>query len=337
MWSGDIVSRWSDLKEQIAAGVGVGLSGVPNWTFDIGGFTPEDRYRRGPNGAVGPVSGMDPAQVDEWQELNTRWFQFGAFVPLFRSHGQNPYREIFNISDPGSDAYESMVWYTKMRYRLLPYIYSEAGDMYHKDNTLMRGLVMDFPADGAVKDIHDQYMFGPAFLINPVYEYKARSRNVYLPAGNDWFDFYSGEKLVGGQTVAAAAPYQRMPIFVKAGSIVPMGPEVQYVDEMPNAPITLYVYTGADGRYELYEDDGKSYAYENGAYSRIPFHYDDASGVLTIGRRSGEFSGMPVERTIHVRWISGDKEDALDFNAEPDATVSYSGKSILVRRGQANL
>lgn len=337
IWSGDIVSRWSDLKEQIAAGVGVGLSGVPNWTFDIGGFTPEDRYRRGPNGAVGPVSGMDPAQVDEWQELNTRWFQFGAFVPLFRSHGQNPYREIFNISDPGSDAYESMVWYTKMRYRLLPYIYSEAGDMYHKDNTLMRGLVMDFPADGAVKDIHDQYMFGPAFLINPVYEYKARSRNVYLPAGNDWFDFYSGEKLVGGQTVAAAAPYQRMPIFVKAGSIVPMGPEVQYVDEMPNAPITLYVYTGADGRYELYEDDGKSYAYENGAYSRIPFHYDDASGVLTIGRRNGKFAGMPVERTIHVRWISGDKADALDFNAEPDATVSYSGKSILVRRGQANL
>jgi alpha-D-xyloside xylohydrolase len=332
IWSGDIVSRWSDLKDQIAAGVGVGLSGVPNWTFDIGGFTPEDRYRRGKNGAVGSVSDMDAEQVEAWQELNTRWFQFGAFVPLFRSHGQNPYREIFNIAERGTDAYASMVWYTKLRYRLMPYIYSAAGDMYHKDSTLMRGLVMDFAADPAVKNIHDQYMFGPALLINPVYEYQARSRSVYLPAGGDWFDFYSGEKFAGGQNITAAAPYQRIPVFVKAGAIVPIGPEVQYVDERPSSPITLYVYTGADGRYELYEDDGKTYAYEKGAYSRIPFHYDNATGILTIGKRSGEFPQMLAERTFHVRWISGARSDALDFTAKPDATVSYSGRPVMVRR-----
>lgn len=334
IWSGDIVSRWADLKDQIAAGISVGLSGMPNWTFDIGGFTPEDRFRRGKNGAVGSVNDMDPEQVDEWQELNTRWFQFGAFAPLFRSHGQNPYREIYNIAERGSDAYTSMVWYTKLRYRLLPYIYSEAGNMYHQDGTLMRGLVMDFGADPAVTDIADQYMFGPAFLVAPIHEYQARSRAVYLPAGGDWYNFYSGEKFTGGQTISAAAPYQRMPVFVKAGSIVPIGPEVQYVDENPSAPITLYVYTGADGRYELYEDDGKSYAYENGAYTRIPFHYDEASGILTIGKRSGEFPQMVRERTFHIRWISAGETDATDFTLEPDATVSYSGSVVLVRRAQ---
>lgn len=334
IWSGDIVSRWADLKDQIAAGIGVGLSGMPNWTFDIGGFTPEDRFRRGKNGAVGAVSDMDAGHVDEWQELNTRWFQFGAFAPLFRSHGQNPYREIFNIAERGSDAYASMVWYTKLRYRLLPYIYSEAGNMYHQDGTLMRGLVMDFGGDPAVKDIADQYMFGPAFLIAPIYEYQARDRSVYLPAGSDWYNFYSGEKFKGGQTLSAAAPYQRMPVFVKAGSIVPIGPEVQYVDENPTAPITLYVYTGADGRYELYEDDGKSYAYENGAYTRIPFHYDETSGILTIGKRTGEFPQMVAERTFYIRWINAGESDAVDFTIEPDATVSYAGSLVMVRRAQ---
>lgn len=332
IWSGDIVSRWSNLKEQIAAGIGVGLSGVPNWTFDIGGFTPEDRFRRGNKGAVGPVSDMDPEQIEEWQELNTRWFQFGAFVPLFRAHGQNPYREIYNIAPAESKAYESMVWYTRLRYRLMPYIYSEAADMYHRDGTLMRGLVMDFGDDAAVMDINDQYMFGPAFLINPIYEFGARSRQVYLPKGALWYDFYSGEKLSGGQRITAEAPYERMPIYVKAGSIVPTGPAVQYVYEKPAAPLTLNIYTGADGFYELYEDDGKTYDYENGAFSRIPLHYSDKSGTLTIGDRTGFFNGMVRNREFHIRWIHGPRENAADFSAKADMAVRYNGTAIRVRR-----
>jgi alpha-D-xyloside xylohydrolase len=332
IWSGDIVSRWADLKDQIAAGISVGLSGMPNWTFDIGGFTPEDRFRHGKKGVVGPVSDMDPEQVGEWQELNTRWFQFGAFAPLFRAHGQNPYREIFNIAEPGSDPYESMVWYTKLRYRLMPYIYSQAGDMYHKDGTLMRGLVMDFSDDPKVNNINDQYMFGPAFLINPVYQYQARTRAVYLPKGTDWYDFYSGERFHGGQTVTAAAPYHRMPIYVKAGSIVPTGPDLQYVDEKPSAPVTLNIYTGASGNYELYEDDGKTYAYEEGAYSRIPFHYDEKSRTLSIGDRTGGFPAMVKKRIFHVRWLSGPRDDAADFTSAPDATVQYSGREVKIQR-----
>lgn len=332
IWSGDIVSRWSNMREQIASGIGVGLSGMPNWTFDIGGFTPEDRYRYSEKGVVGPVTDMNPSEVDEWQELNTRWFQFGTFTPLFRAHGQNPYREIFNIAEAGSEPYETMVWYTKLRYQLMPYIYSEAGNMYHKDDTLMRGLVMDFGADPKVQDINDQYMFGPALLINPVYEYKARSRDVYLPSGADWYNFYTGEKLRGGQLINAAAPYSQMPIFVKAGSILPSGPDIQYVYEKPAAPVTLNVYTGADASYELYEDDGKSYGYENGAWSRIPFTYEEATGTLTIGKREGQFPEMVKEREFHVRWLSGPRDDAANFTAAPDTKVEYTGAAVTVKK-----
>jgi alpha-D-xyloside xylohydrolase len=332
IWSGDIVSRWSDLKEQIAAGVGVGLAGVANWTFDIGGFTPEDRFRSSQKGFVGPWKDLDKEQVEEWQELNTRWYQFGAFAPLYRSHGQNPYREIFNIADQGSESYESMVWYTKLRYRLMPYIYTLAGDTFHKDGTIMRGLVMDFPDDKKAWDINTQYMFGPAFLVNPVVEFKARQREVYLPAGTTWYDFYSGDKHEGGQTIEAAAPYSRMPLFVKAGSIVPTGPAIQYTDEGLNAPLTLNVYTGADGAFEIYEDDGRSYDYEKGQWSRIPVTYNDATGELTIGERIGGFEGMAEQRSISVRWISGPAKDAADFDAKPAHTLEYVGKSMVVKR-----
>ncbi len=331
VWSGDIVSRWSNLKEQIAAGIGIGISGMPNWTFDIGGFTPEDRYRHGDKKEVGPVGDMDPKQVDEWQELNTRWYQFGAFAPLYRAHGQNPYREIFNIADEGTPTYESLVWYTELRYRLMPYIYTEAGDMYHKDDTLMRGLVMDFADDPKVADIADQYMFGPALLVNPVSEFKARSRELYLPAGSDWFDLYSGKRFSGGKTLHADAPYSRIPVFVKSGSIVPTGVALQHVYDKPNAPITLNVFVGEDGSYELYEDDGKTYNYEHGEWSRIPFTYNHKKGTLTIGDRQGAYKGMPAVRTFHVRWIAKEGDNPTDFSAKPDATVTYTGKALTVK------
>jgi alpha-D-xyloside xylohydrolase len=278
-WSGDIVSRWSDLKEQIAAGVGFSMSGTPNWTMDIGGFSLEPRYEK-------------PGEKDlqEWRELNTRWFQFGAFCPLFRSHGQFPLREVWNIAPEGTEVYDTLVYYTRLRYRLMPYIYTVAADTYHRDYTMMRGLIMDFPNDPKVRDISDQYLFGPSLLVAPVYEYGARSRSVYLPAGTSWYDFYTGEKLEGGASVDAKAPLNRMPLFVKAGAIVPVGPEIQYTGEKPNAPLTLHVYTGQDGAFTLYEDDGTSYRYEKGEHAAIRF-----STPVWLKREHSTFAGSPLD------------------------------------------
>lgn len=319
VWSGDVASRWEDLREQIAAGVGISMAGIPNWTHDIGGFANEARY-----------TNADPQHLAEWRELNTRWFQFGAFSPLFRSHGETPRREIYELSPEGSPTYRSMAWYDRLRYRLMPYIYTLAGDTYHRDGTIMRGLVMDFPADRKAWDVADQYMLGPAFLVAPVSEFKARSRSVYLPAGATWFDFYSGRSFTGGRTIRASAPYERMPVFVRAGSIVPMGPAIHHTAEKPADPITLHVYTGANGSFALYEDDGVSRQYLNGASSRIPIAYDDASGMLTIGAREGSFPGILETRSFHVRWVRPGRALALD--AKPDASVRYSGAQISVKR-----
>jgi alpha-D-xyloside xylohydrolase len=324
VWSGDVASRWRDLYNQVAAGTNVSMSGLPNWTFDIGGFALEERYLK-PNAA----------DLAEWRELNLRWFQFGAFVPLFRSHGEAPLREIWNIAPPGTEVYDSLVAYSRLRYRLLPYIYTLAADTYHRDGTMMRGLAMDFPGDPKARNIKDQYLFGPALLVSPVHEYQARSRKVYLPAATRWYDFYSGTAHDGGQEIVAEAPLARMPLFVKAGSIVPVGPAIQYTAEKPDAPITLYVYQGADGSFDLYEDDGLTYGYEKGAFARIPVRYDDAAGTLTIGARAGDFPGMVATRTFNVRWISPGEANAADFDAKPDEALVYSGQPVTFRLKQA--
>ncbi|MBL4828075.1 MAG: DUF5110 domain-containing protein [Spongiibacteraceae bacterium] len=317
VWSGDVVARWSNLEEQISAGINVSLSGLPNWTFDIGGFSVEERYKN-----------QDPDHLDEWRELNLRWFQFGAFVPLFRSHGEFPYREIFNIAPEGSPVYNSMRWYTELRYRLMPYIYSLAGDTYHKHGSIMRALVMDFPKDKEVKNIGDQYLFGPSILVNPVYTYQSRSRDLYLPAGVSWYDFYTGTRIEGGQRIEAAAPLKRMPLFIKAGSILPIGPSIQYTDEKLDAPITLWVYTGADGSFELYEDDGKTYEYEQGAWSRIAITYEHKTKTLSIGERVGSFPSMNQQRIFKVRWISDSTKDAIDFDAPAHEELTYNGQAL---------
>ena len=332
IWSGDVVSRWSNLREQIAAGIGTGIAGMPYWTHDIGGFTPEDHYRYNGDVVVGHFSQMAPEHQASWQELNLRWFQFGAFTPLFRSHGQNPYREIFNLANEGSAVYDALTWYTRLRYRLMPYIYTLAGDAHHRDGTIMRGLVMDFPNDPAARDIADQYLFGPALLVAPVTEAGAVSRPVYLPLGFDWYDFETGEKHAGGRTIDAAAPLERMPLFVRAGSIVPTGPAIQHTGESLNAPLTLNVFTGADGAFEIYEDDGLSYGYEQGEWSRIPVSYDEARGTLTIGARVGGFDGMAQEREVSVRWITGTETPPADSDATPDARLDYLGESVTLRR-----
>ncbi len=316
-WSGDVVSRWRDLHNQIGAGIGISMSGMPNWTFDIGGFALEQRYLE-----------PDAKDLAEWRELNLRWFQFGAFVPLFRSHGEAPAREIWNISPPGTEVYESMAAYSRLRYRLLPYIYTIAADTWHRDGTMMRGLGMDFPADTRARSINDQYLFGPSFLVAPVYEYGARSRKVYLPSGADWYDFESGEMHKGGSEIDAAAPLARMPLFVRAGSIVPVGPAVQHTAEKLDAPITLYVYRGANGSFDLYEDDGLTYNYERGEFARIPVTYDDATGALMIGERKGTFPGLIATRTFNVRWISPGMARASSLDAPADDTLEYSGQPV---------
>jgi alpha-D-xyloside xylohydrolase len=321
LWSGDIVSRWPDLYNQISSAVSINYSGIPNWTFDIGGFATEARYNAQP---------MKPADQEEWRELQLRWFQMGAFVPIFRSHGQFPLREIWNIAPAGTEVYDSLVWHDKLRYRLMPYIYTLAADTWHRDGSIVRGLPMDFPEDAQAREVRDEYLFGRAFLVAPVYEYHARSRQVYLPAGTDWYDFNTGVKSAGGKALDVAAPLARMPLFVRAGSIVPVGPDIQYTAEKPGDPITLFVFTGADGTFALYEDDGVSYEYEKGQFSYIPIRYDAAQGKLIIGARTGSFTGMPEERTFRVRWIKEGGKAPADLDAPVDVAVSYKGAEIMV-------
>jgi len=317
-WSGDIVSRWSDFTDQIATGINFSLSGIPYWTMDIGGFSVEHRYEK--------ASGAD---LKEWRELNTRWFQFGTFCPLFRSHGQYPYREIYNIAPEGTPEYNSMVYYDRMRYRLLPYVYSLAGQSYFDDYTIMRGLVMDFGADVAARYVKDQYMFGPALLINPVSTYEARSRKVYLPAGTGWYDFQTGGYTAGGQHVDAGAPLDRMPIYVREGSIIPAGPELQYSDEKPADPLTLYVFTGKDAAFTLYEDEGTNYGYEQGRYARIPLSYNESTHTLTVGERQGTYPGMQAQRTLQIVWIAKDRPAGVALQAPVNAqTLQYDGREV---------
>ena len=298
-WSGDIGTSWTDMQMQITAGLGYSMAGVPFWGMDIGGFSVMSKF-------------YDDSSKEEWQELQTRWHQFGAFVPLFRAHGQWPRRELWNIAEPGSPAYESILYYMKLRYRLMPYIYSLAGKVHFDDYTIMRGLPMDFPDDPTARVVADQWMFGPALMPCPVYEYKARSRDVYLPAGI-WYDFYTEEAMDGDQPFEADAPYGRIPLFVRGGSILPLGPDMQWSDEKPADPVELVIYPGADGDFTLYEDDGVSYAYEKGAYSVIPLHWDDASAVLTIGERSGTFPGMLSERRFLVRLAGTDEVKVIQY------------------------
>lgn len=321
-WSGDIGTCWEDYKAQIPAGLNHSMSGNPYWTMDIGGFCVQKRFERATEGSP---------DMDEWRELNARWTQFGAFVPLFRTHGQYPFREVYNIAPESHKAYQTILYYNKLRYRLMPYIYSLNGLVYFDDYTIMRPMVMDFGYDSKVNDLGDQYMFGPSLLAAPVYEYQARSREVYLPKKTGWYDFYKGAYFDGGKSITAAAPYERMPLFVKAGSIIPMGEEVQYTSEKPDMAITLYVYAGTDATFTLYEDEGTNYDYEKGKYTNIPLFYNDKTKELTIGDRLGEFDEMIKERVIEVVYISQDKAKGFDSKPVPDVIIKYDGTAKTVK------
>ena len=472
-WSGDIGASWDYYKKQISAGVNHSMSGIPYWTFDIGG------YSLGCQGGVFMNGGKDPA----YQELYTRMFQLGAFSPMFRSHGSETPREIWEFGEyvPVLEKFDNL------RYRLMPYIYSLGWQVTHNGYSIMRGLVMDFTADRKTYAIDDQYMFGPAIMVSPVTEYmdhrppelgvvvpqesfktkdgkpgldakyycddqftklchedteaninldwytgwqsfitgpkfsirwegklvpgesgsyrfnlksfgarrvyldgkeiphnyesmeswtvpvelvvgkeydfkfettnsslgafraqlywktplihahekivepRAKTREVYLPAGTQWFDFWSGERMEGGRKIVADAPVETMPLAVREGSILPMGPLVQYAAEKPADPIELRIYPGADGSFTLYEDENDNYNYEKGVYATIMFHWNDAKRQLSIDARKGEFPGMLRSRKLEIVVVKKNHGTGVTVSRDPDKTVTYNGEAQTVQ------
>ena len=328
-WSGDIGTRWEDMRAQMTAGLNYSISGVPFWGMDQGGFCVENRY-------VAAQQLYDRTKVEnedlkEWRELQTRWNQFGTFIPLFRSHGQWPLREIWNIAPDEHPAYKSFVYYDKLRYRLMPYLYSLAGWAHFKDYTLMRPLVMDFNGDKEVENIGNQWMFGPALMACPVGYYKARNRSVYFPAQCGWYNLYTGEYTEGGRRLVVDAPYEQIPVFVREGAIIPFGPEMEWSDEKPAELINLYVYAGQDGAFQLYEDEGTNYNYEKGKYATIDITYDEATRTVSFGARKGQFAGMLKNRQFNIVLISKEHPQPLNLDNPSGKLVSYNGKALTVK------
>lgn len=328
-WSGDIGTRWEDMRAQMTAGMNFSMSGIPFWGMDQGGFCVENRYMAAQTAF--DQRGEENADLQEWRELQARWNQFGCFIPLYRTHGQWPLREVWNIAPETHPAYKSIVWYHRLRYRLMPYLYSMAGAVHLNDYTMMRALVMDFTDDARVNNIKDQWMFGSSLMACPVGYYKARSREVYLPRQRGWFDFYTGRHFAGGQTITASAPYERIPVFVPEGSIIPFGPAMEWSDEKPAELINLYVYGGRDAEFTLYEDENTNYDYEKGQYSTIKFSYHSASQTLTISRRNGQFDGMLQQRRFNIVLIDAAHERPLDLDKPQGRMVKYNGQAVKVK------
>lgn len=328
-WSGDIGTRWEDMKAQITAGLNFSISGIPFWSQDIGGFSVESRYYAAQEQF--DKTGVENADLKEWRELNARWHQFGAFAPMYRSHGQFPFREPWNIAPENHPAYKSIQYYLNLRYRLMPYLYSLAAMVHYDDYTIMRPLIMDFAADTNVQNIGYQFMMGPSIMVNPVYTYGARQREVYFPKNTTWYCFYTGKVMSkGGETLTVPAPYEYLPLYVRAGSIIPYGPAMQYCDEKQADNIRLFVYQGANGQFTLYEDENVNYGYEAGRCAKIKITYDEAKKTLTIGDREGSFPGMLQERTFTVVTVNASKAQGYDPEAS-GIEVKYNGKKTEIK------
>lgn len=311
VWSGDVYSTWWGLSHQVTAGLNFALSGYPYWTTDIGGYWPA--Y----NGTT---------QEPDYQNLYARWFEFGTFCPIFRSHGHRPHNEMWTY-----DQVEPiLIEFDKLRYRLMPYIYSLAWRVTDQDYTIQRPLVMDWRTDPKTWNLRDQFMFGPAIMVNPVLEADATSRSVYLPESPVWYDFWTGASVKGSQEIEANAPLDRLPLYVRAGSILPMGPEIDYAAQDPYGPIELRIYPGADGSFELYDDSGDSYDYQKGRHAIIPIHWNDGSGRLVIGARIGSFPGMAEKREFRIVLVSQNHGAGEGVTSSADREVNYDGRETEV-------
>lgn len=319
-WTGDVQATWGDLARQIPAGLNFSLCGIPHWNSDIGGFFLTNY----------PAKLKDP----DYRELYVRWLQFGTFCPMMRSHGTDAPREIYQFGKKGEPYYNAIEKYINLRYRLLPYIYSTSWEVTARQSSMIRALVMDFAGDKDALNISDQYMFGKSILVCPVVEpmytkekgsgsnairtedfSEVKSRKVYLPKGTEWYDFWTNEKLKGGQTVNKPSSLDIIPLYIKAGSIIPTGPKVQYVGEKKWDNLELLVYTGADGSFVLYEDEFDNYNYEKGAYTEIPLTWNNASGKLTIGARKGAYDGMLANRKFTIMLQDG-RTKSVDYNGK---------------------
>ena len=327
-WSGDVTTNWDVFKAQIPSGLNYIACGIPFWNTDIGGFFGWD-YNNDPH---------SPAM----QELQVRWMQFGAFCPLMRNHCSSPMvSEIYHFGKPGEWAYDVQRQYIELRYRLLPYLYATMGDVVLNSGSMMRPLVFDFPQDRRAVRTGSEYMLGRQLLVCPVtkplYTYRDAQKNghaiypdvakaaapveVYLPKGATWYDFWTGERHEGGRAIQRLAPIDIIPVYVRAGSILPWGPAVQYASEQAWDDLELRIYPGQDGKFTLYEDEGDNYNYEKGKYSLIPMSWDDATQTLTIGARTGSFKGMLGQRSFRIRRMDNGQQQ----------TVSYNGQQQTVR------
>jgi alpha-D-xyloside xylohydrolase len=312
-WSGDIGGTWDSYKRQIVAGLNYTITGLPYWTTDIGGF-----FR------PGKLQYTD----EKYQELLTRWYQWGTFNPIFRVHGYQSETEPWKYGQQVEDNMRKML---DLRYRLLPYIYSEAWQVTKNGSTLMRPLVMDFNGDTAALNQQFEYMFGQALLVAPVTEPAVNEWNVYLPESVAWYNFWTGNRFDGGRTISTDAPLNKIPLFVKAGSIIPMGKFIQYAGQKITDTLELRIYQGANGRFDLYEDQGDTYNYEKGIYSLIKFNWDDAKKTLTIDSRKGAYPGMLKKHTFNILLVNENKGTGVETSSTIDKVVEYPGLKTVVK------
>jgi alpha-D-xyloside xylohydrolase len=311
IWSGDVSGNWETFRRQIPAGLNFCLAGIPYWTTDCGGFWhPAGQYTS-----------------PDYNELLARWFEWSTFCPVLRIHGGGTETEMWKWLP---ETQKILLAYDELRHRLLPYNYSIAWRVTSDGYTMMRALPLDFRADKTALAVSDEFMLGPAFLVAPVTEPQATGRPVYLPAGTGWVNFWSGEKFDGGQTVNAAAPLEQIPLFVRAGSIVPLGPLVQFAGEKPADPLELRVYRGADGVFTFYEDEGDNYNYERGVHATIPISWDEKSKTLTLGRRSGKFPGMLAQRKFRIVFVSPNHGVGGAVTENADVEVVYRGRALKI-------